>query len=925
MRDKAGRPTYRELSARAHYSEATLSQAAAGRKLPSLAVTLAYVRACDGEEEPWRERWQEVADELAEPVPDAERDASPYVGLAAFQREDAELFFGREELVDDVLRRLARQRLVGLFGASGSGKSSVLRAGVLPRLDQALLITPGARPLEECAIGLAHLLGDSASRLHAELVADRRGLLRLIRHAAADDGFVLVVDQFEEVFTLCADDERARFLDALLAVAQDEHSLSRVLIGVRADFYGHCADHPGLVEALRDGQVAVGPMTPAQRRLAITGPAAKSGLIVESALVTELVARTDGAGVLPLLSHALLETWLRRRGNTLTLAGFQAAGGIDGALAQTAEAVYTGLTESGREPAKNLLLRLIAPGEGTEDTKRRIARTELDADTDEVLDRLAAARLVSLGDNTVEIAHEALIRAWPRLRDWLSDDREGLRLHRRLTEAAEAWHALDRDSGALYRGLRLARARDWAARHDSALTAREREFVRAGLAAQAAEHDLDRRRSRRLRRLVALLSVLLVFAVTVTAYAVNAQQDAARRRDAALSRVAAGKAAVLRRTDPALAVQVALAAYRLSPTAEARDGLLGSFPLPYAHRVRGHTDNVNSVVFSPDGRTMATASHDHTAKLWDATDPGRVRESATLAGHRDNVNTVAFSPTRPLVATASWDDTARLWDVADRRHPVPLAVLTGHTDHVNTAAFSPDDRMVATAGSDGTARLWDVTDPRAPVALATLRGHEGIVVSVAFSADGRRLATVSRDGKLGLWDIGDPRRPGPPTRLTGHTAPAVWLAFSPDHRFLVTTGEDRTARLWDMATLRSTALTAHDGIVRGAAFTSDGRLLATAASDQTARLWDVSDPFAPKQTARLEGHTEPIVSVAVTGHTLATASDDDTVALWRLPDSPPDRITIEQAAAWVCEMGGERIPASDWSVYFPGVAYRPPC
>jgi hypothetical protein len=392
LRRKADSPTYRELARRAHYSIAPLSEAASGRKLPTLAVTLAYVNACAGDVREWERRWHEVAAELAATTQvrtgEGERDAAgrraPYVGLAAFQTMDADRFFGRERLVADLVARLDRRPFLAVFGASGAGKSSLLRAGLIPRWQGGVvLFTPGSHPLEECAVAFARLTGGTPGALHAELLSGRRGLQWIVRQAM--DGqpgeLLVVVDQFEEAFTLCPDPvERAAFIDALITATQAEKGHCRVVLGIRADFYAHCTSYPELVAILSDAQVAVGPMTTEELRGAIAEPAVRDGYTLEAALVATLVTEAYGkVGILPLLSHALLETWRRRRGNTLTLAGFQAAGGIQGALAHTAESLYADLRAPQQRLVKNLFLRLVALGEGTEDTKRRIWRGELDS------------------------------------------------------------------------------------------------------------------------------------------------------------------------------------------------------------------------------------------------------------------------------------------------------------------------------------------------------------------------------------------------------------------------------------------------------------------------------------------------------------------------------------------------------------------
>ena len=289
-----------------------------------------------------------------------------------------------------------------------------------------MLMTPGPHPLEECAAQLGALTDNTPSALHAELRTDPRCLhltaLRAVVDRPASDEVLVVVDQFEEVFTLCRDDdERAQFLRVLRTAARAPNSRTRIVLGLRADFYAHRAHNPELVEALSDGQVLVGPMSPEELRSAITQPALDAGYRVETALVSQVIAEAIAQpGALPLVSHALLETWRRRRGNTLTLAGYEAAGGITRSIARTAEVVYRDLTEDQQRWARQLFLRLVALGEGTEDTKRRLDRTELDMDSPdrgEVLDRLTRARLVTLDRDTLELTHEALVRSWPRLAD----------------------------------------------------------------------------------------------------------------------------------------------------------------------------------------------------------------------------------------------------------------------------------------------------------------------------------------------------------------------------------------------------------------------------------------------------------------------------------------------------------------------------
>ncbi|MFJ4774009.1 hypothetical protein ACIP88_33705 [Streptomyces uncialis] len=897
LRQGAGSPTYRTLAERAHYSVATLAAAASGQRLPSLSVTLAFVRVCDGDVGEWEKRWHEVAVQRRgeESSGRVEGDICPYMGLAAFEADDSEWFFGRERAVEDLTSRLERHRVVALFGASGSGKSSVLRAGVAPAVENVVVFTPGARPLEECAIAIARGIGSTPERLHADLMGGPRALYRALRQTSRR--VTLIVDQFEEVFTLCREEsERDLFLAQLLTAAGEEAESCRVLLGVRADFYAHCTRYPDLVEALRDSQVMLGPMTAEELGQAITKPAVRAGCTVEGGLLAALVADTVGQpGVLPLLSHALRETWLRRRGMTLPLDGFRAAGGIDGALARTAEDFYSGLPPGRRELVRDLFLRMIAPGEGTEDTKRRIEPGELDADPDtrEVLELLVTARLLTLGDGSVEIAHEAIIRSWPRLHDWLSTHRDGLRVHRQLTDATAVWEVLGRDAGSLYRGTRLALARDWALTAPSALSQRERVFLDASIAAEEKEHASAQRRTRLLWQLVTLLTVLVLVATSTTVFAIRAGRIVTEQRNESLSREVAAQASALRELNPALSLQLSLAAYRLAPTVEARGQLLSTFAAPYSTRLSGRAPSIannpygRTGVLAPDGGGLATAEGDFTVRLWDTSRPHRPRERATLTGHTALVCGIAFTRDGRTLATASRDKSVRLWDTTLFDRPRLLTVLRAHTGETCGVSFSPDGRTLATAGGDGAVRLWSVGASLHPARPTVIR-HGAPAYAVVFSPDGRTLATAGEDRTVRLWDLADMRRPREQARLTGHTG-SVWsAAFSPDGRALATASSDGTVRLWaanGSRRHRPVTLVGHLRTVYAVAFSPDGRTLATAGEDQTVRLWDLADMRRPREQARLTGHIMMVISLSFSPdkRTLATTSQDHAVRLWDLP------------------------------------------
>lgn len=966
LRDAAGRPSYRVLAKRAHFSASTLAETAKGSRLPSLEVTLAYAAACGGDPTEWTARWRAAAAELAA-TRRPEESRSPYPGLASLSTSDAEFFFGRERLVAEVLAGVDRARLVAVLGASGSGKSSLLLAGVVPQLAERaaipIVFTPGDRPLAALAAAVSEAAGDDAAdRMRPELDRDPAALEITLGSAEAgqDTRFVLVADQFEEVFTQCADPaERDRFLDALadLVRAPDNRTTgsASVVLAVRADFYPHCTQHAGLVAALRKNvQVPIGSPGREELRQIIVEPAARAGLTVEPDLVATLLAEAeDQPGALPLVAHALRETWGRRAGAALRLADYRDSGGVHGAVAQTAERVYGDLDDRGRAAARAIVVRLTALGDGTEDTRRRIARQELagvgpDEVISDVLDRLAAARLVVLGPDTVEVAHEALIRAWPRLRRWLADDRESVRAHRRLTESATEWHRAGRDEAYLYRGARLAA---WA--DGEPATGAEpplNELENAFLAASRDQEDRQRNAARRRVRLG--FTTLAATVVVVTLLAVLAVVQTGRvtaERDLAVSRQLVAAARSQLQVDPELALLLAQRAYDTMPTAETEamlrqavatsrvrarlapghgpaygvaldrtgrrvatsgdDGAVRLWnwagterPLTPARTLTGHEGQVWSPVFSPDGRYLAAAGVDSLVLVWDLTTGGRPR---TLAGHEGPVWNLAFSPDGSRLASASDDGTVRLWDHraggADDTDvpgggaggPSPVVLDTGHGRALGVA-FSPGGGLLATSGEDGVLRLWR---PETRRMVTELRGHDGTVEDIAFGPAGL-LASASTDGTARVWDAHTGEEL---TLLAGHDGTVESVAINPAGTHVATTGNDGTIRIWDVRTGSDpVVLRGHKGIVWDATFDPSGRWLASASHDQSVRFWHAA-PTGGEPVLRDRVGGMWTVAFGPDGRRLAAGGDDGAV---RVTGSNRDHgpLTLTGHEDWIVDL-----------------------
>ncbi|WP_373039167.1 helix-turn-helix domain-containing protein [Streptomyces sp. NRRL S-448] len=851
--------------------------------------------------------------------------ACPYRGLPAFTAREARWFFGRDrataELIERVFERIGDGPLM-LLAPSGAGKSSLLNAGLVPALRgggfpmpgsdtwPVLRFTPTAHPLEELldcaakALGgdLGITVGEVRDRPHALLEAVRR---RSVGPPASGPDRtpppprpVLLVDQFEELFTLCSDqDERRAFVRVLCALAAarpepdaleaEDVDPAVVVLGVRADFSGDCLDLPELATVFTRGLFILPPMSLAELRESITRPADLAGLSLEPGLFP-LLMRDAGlrddqpdrtpSGVLPLVSHALLATWRQREGATLTVDGYERTGGIQGAIARTAEEVFTRLYPAEQNTLRRVLVRLVHVADGTGATRRRMSRTALMEQLADAgpaaaaLDTFVRARLITMDSDTVEITHEALLHAWPRLRGWIRADRAGLLVHQQLAHAAAEWEREGRDPSALHRGTRLETARAWADEHDgrSRLGPREAVFLRASQDAQDSRERQAGRQVRLRQWTLATLVVLLVLAMGAGGLAYQQRAGALGQERVARSRALALESAALAAGRPEASMLLAGEAYRTSATSEARGALLSTQSQPFVARLGGHRGPVNAVAFGPGNGTLATAGSDGTVILRRVADR-RTIATFTLPGR---VRAVAFSPDGSMLAATSTDGPARLWDTGGRGAG---AQLPASTAGARAVAFAPDGRSLAVAGADGSIGLWDAAGDHH--ALASLTGHTGRVNALAYAADGRTLVSAGADRTVRLWD---PVEAGPAAVLTGHTDEVLGVAFAPDGRTVATGGVDRTVRLWDVAGRRTTAtLTGHSDDVNGVAYTPDGTTVVSAGGDGTTRLWDVAGGRA---AATLAGHTDYVLGVAVDsgGAVLATAGFDQSVVLWDL-------------------------------------------
>jgi WD40 repeat protein/DNA-binding SARP family transcriptional activator len=795
----------------------------------------------------------------ARPTP----DAAPYVGLRTFQEGDADRFFGRDGDVARLLDRLEGSRFLAVLGPSGSGKSSLVRAGLIPALRVGALagsdtwsvrvLRPGHRPCAalDAATGVAHGRG-------------RR---------------LVVVDQLEEIFVLASDRERGRFLEDLTALASSPRSDVTVVTTLRADLYPRLTDHPRLADLASANQYLVTPLDEVGLAEAIEGPARLADLMLEPSLTQAIildVARRPGA--LPLLQQALLELWRRRDGRTLTLEGYRETGGVAAGVARWAESIWDGLDDDERDTARRLLLRLTRPGEGTEDSRLLVPVDQLITGhgqgplVDQVVDRLTAARLLTSttshdGVPQLELSHEALLRAWPRLRGWIDEDRAGLTIHRRLTDATLEWERRGRDPALLYRGVLLAEASTWAARDPRVLNPRERAFLSAGEdATRTAEH----RRVRRLRLTVAALLLGIVVTGGLAAVATHQADRSAAQERIATARELASAAVANLGVDAERSVLLALEAVRHTMDADqivVRDAEEALHRAVMAHRtVDRLPEGGRSLALAPDGAWVAVANGDGRVVLWG--EEGSVHGELEVAD--EPLEAIAVSPDGQRLATADRGGGVQVRAIGGGG---PVLGLTSGTAWVTGLAFAPDGRRLAASRTDGIVTVWDLgADSAAP---RHLLGHQYEVDHVVFTPDGRRLVSAGQDRTARVWDLVT----GEVTVLEGHRWQVTRVAVSPDATVVATASNDGTARTWDLATGQHRLTFPSLAPVESVAFDPTGQRLALGSTDGTVYVYDSSNA---RQLLLLGGHTAPVEDLVFThdGEHLVTTSADGTTRRW---------------------------------------------
>jgi len=883
----------------------------------------------------------------------------PFKGLQYFTENDADKFFGRELLTAKLVGRLRESRFLAVVvGASGSGKSSVVRAGMLPALKSGekladgtlppegcarwprYILTPAARPLEMLAAALTRD-SDSVSATTAlieDLAVDQRALhlyaQKLItRNTGGAQRLLVIVDQFEEIFTLCKDEATRRaFINNLLyASASTTDGPTVVIIVFRADFYAKCGQYDNLREAVSQRQEFVGPMNRDELRRAIETPAQRGGWDLEAGLV-EVILKDVGEepGALPLLQHALLETWKRRRGRLMTIKGYTDAGGVSGAIANTAESIYQNLPSDQKPIAKRIFLRLVEINIGSQSTRRRASLEELSPRAEDrpvveaVLKTLVDNRLVVTTDTTAEVAHEALIREWPTFREWIDQNREGLRTYRDLADAAKEWDGLARDEGVLYRGVRLIQAIEWVEENPNELTQLEREFLdtsRSVAEREAREEEEQRRReleaAKKLaeeqsrvaetakqlmvteqkrseeqaraafvmrRRAIALAGVLVVAVIAAAAAAVfaNLAQFAEDQAQAASTKAVAQQGTAQAASTKAIAQQAIALTQQAEAMVARRDADL-------------QRDEAEKARDKAQQQYQLASSRELSAQALNniSVDPER---SVWLA-----LGAISLIKDNAVALEANADAVSALHRTIQALRVEGVYSISA-TSAIYSLALSPNERFLAVGGDDHQITLFDFasrqmvrTFQHGP-ANEEVGGEGEEVLALAFASDSETLATGSADSTVKTWNVlsGELRQ-----TFIGHMANVNSVEFDSTGERLLTSSADGTARVWNTRTgqvLFTLGQVDQTPYVHQATFSADGRFIATANGNllgpngrpvettpyqYTAQIWDATNG---RLLLTLDGHTDQVLNVAFnTKNTmLATSSADRTAKIWNL-------------------------------------------
>ncbi|MBD2342044.1 hypothetical protein H6G64_34510 [Calothrix sp. FACHB-156] len=824
----------------------------------------------------------------------------PYRGLFHFGPDDAEFFFGREVFVEELFAATKSRKFIPVLGASGSGKSSVVLAGLVPKLQKQgdwkfTHFRPGSEPFQALAESLVPLYEPDKdateqmfqARRLAEYFANGsvplQDVFSKIKRNYPNHRVLLIADQFEELYTLCADQKiRHSFLDTLLACFQSDPKNpdnNTVLVGtMRADFLGNILSYRPLADVLQNADIKLGPMNREELSHVIEKPVSKLSVTFQDGLVKRILEDVeDNPGNLPLLEFALTQLWKRRTGKQLTHAAYEEIGEVKGALARHADENYSKLSATEQEQVRRIFIQLVRPGEGTEDTRRLATKAELGEARWELVKQLADNRLVVTSQNaakqeTVEVVHEALIRNWGKFRQWMDADRSFRVWQDRLRSTMYQWEQTQRDEGALLRGAALVEAEEKLKQRREDISAGEQEFIQASVALR----DREQKKRERARKLIFI--GLGSFSVVVLSLMTSQQQARINK----INEVRSSAEVLLTSNQNLDALIKSIRAgmyirstFGVDTDTQGRllDALQQAVNLVREKNRLGGDGSVNSVAFSPNGKTIATATY-KIVKIWHQN--GTKFQELPPLKHNDWVNDVAFSPNGKTIATTS-NKIVKLWSIDGEKFQEYQTLK--HNDWVNDVVFSRDGKTIATA-SNKIVKLWSI-DGEKFQELPPLK-HDDWVNGVAFSPDGKTIATASNK-IVKLWSIEEAKKL---RTFQGHKDWVKSVAFSPDGNIIASASGDRTIKLWRKDDEKSPPLTLiHDGYVNSVAFSHDGKTIASGSKDKTVKLWGIDGKLLHTFTGHQDGVNSVAFSPEKNENIIASASEDNTVKLWELSNN----------------------------------------
>ncbi|MEH1858802.1 MAG: caspase family protein [Nostoc sp.] len=855
------------------------------------------------------------------------KEECPYQGLKAFEAEQKEFFFGRKQVVREILAKFNEKPFVPIIGASGSGKSSVVRAGLIPELLNNRgwrviePIKPGFEPLEELRTAFKQCFKQANKQKQFQTLSNNypNNLPEIIENLPGAEKLLLVVDQFEEVFTGGASQqEKQRFIDLLTQVVEITDSQLAVVITMRADFLEPCLQYPSLTQLIQTQAVYIQSLTGVDLKDTIAEPAKLQGHSVEEGLILKIFEDVkQEPGFLPLLEFALTKLWEKRDRNKhqLTLEEYEKLGGLTGALNLHAENVYLyqdfeeesptqERTQQEKEWIERIFLRLVRTREGEKDTRQRQPKARLlniagddanqqqklsellDGEAGLVKGRLLVTGKDEKGEAWIDLAHEALIEGWEKFAQWRQQDRDLRRLSDRLEDTRREWLNKRQDDKYLMQGGLLAEVSDsWQQLQVYLKSPQEDEdfYKRSDVYEKDRIAELERaltesRLREKATRVENFLTVQPLDSLVLAIQAMGENQEKLPQQILApvqnsLNRVMNKvRVSIPFRGHEGDVNSVAISADGQTIVSGGGDGTMRLWNLQgqtLAEPLHGHEGDVWSVAISADGQTIVSGGLDGTVRLWNL-------QGQTLAepwrGHKGNVNSVAISADGQTIVSGGRDGTVRLWNLQGQTLAEPWR---GHEGNVNSVAISADGQTIVSGGRDGTVRLWNL---QGQTLAEPLRGHEGDVTSVAISADGQTIVSGGGDGTVRLWNLQGQTLAEP---LPGREGDVFSVAISADGQTIVSGGGDGTVRLWNLqGQTLAEPWRGHEVDVTSVAISADGQTIVSGGGDGTVRLWNLQGQTLAEP---LRGHEDIVWSVAISadGQTIVSGGGDGTVRLWR--------------------------------------------